>query len=70
MLDQIARLEGASKSAIVARAVERYRRERILEQANDARARVLAKPEAVADLKAEDDLWDRTVGDGLEDEAW
>lgn len=59
-----------SMSAIIERAVDLYRREQILRQANAAWAKLMEDPEAKAELDAEDALWDATVGDGLEDDPW
>lgn len=48
----------------------RARRQRILEQANLAWARLLDDPEFKAEMDAEDALWDNTVADGLEDDPY
>lgn len=61
---------GESMTAIIERAVDLYRREQILLQANAAWAKLMEDPEAKAELDAEDALWDATVGDGLEDDPW
>ncbi len=52
---------------IVARAVERYRRQRILEATNEAYAALRADPRAWAEIEAERALWENTLGDGLLD---
>lgn len=49
---------------------DRVRRERILEQANLAWARLLEDPEFKAEMDAEDALWENTVADGLEDDPY
>ena len=57
-------------AAIVERAVERYQREQLLGEANDAWAALQADPATMADIEREQALWDRTLGDGLERETW
>ena len=69
ILDQLAELDGATKSAIVARAVEHYRYERMLERANEEWAAILADPAAAA-ARTEDALWDETVADGIGEREW
>ncbi len=58
---------GVPMTAIVERAVELYRRQQILEQANAAYAALRADPEAWAEVQAERALWDATLADGLEE---
>jgi predicted transcriptional regulator len=53
---------------VLAEAVEQYRRQRILQQTNDAYAALRADPEAWREVEAERALWDRALEDGLEDE--
>ncbi|HUG16147.1 MAG TPA: hypothetical protein VMM78_14145 [Thermomicrobiales bacterium] len=55
---------------ILDRAVERYRRDRLLEVANEAWAEVLADPVARAEVEREDAVIDAMMGDGLEAEEW
>jgi hypothetical protein len=57
-----------SMQAVVIQAVEAYRRQRILEQANAAFAALRQDPAAWAQEQAERAEWDATLGDGLEDD--
>lgn len=69
-LQDLSSQSGESMTAIIERAVDLYRREQILAQANAAWSTLMQDPESRADFEAEDAVWDATVGDGLEDEAW
>lgn len=69
-LSDLAAQSGESMTAIVEHAVDRYRREQVLLQANAAWSELMLDPEFRAEMAAEDALWDTTVGDGLEDELW
>ena len=70
ILRELAGQSGDSMTVIVERAVERYQREQLLTGANEAWAVLQADPVARADIEAEQALWDQTLGDGLEREAW
>ena len=77
-LDQIARVTGYSRQDILDKAVCSLERETILKQANEAYARVRSNKKelqedpsfakAMADTQEELDLWESSLGDGLEDE--
>lgn len=55
-------------TVILSRAVERYRREHLLRDANDAWVAMKTDPAAMRELEGEDTVWDATLMDGLEDE--
>jgi predicted DNA-binding protein len=59
---------GESLQDIIAAAVEQYRRNRILEQANQAYAALKSDPEAWQKLLDERSEWDDTLADDLDDE--
>jgi hypothetical protein len=69
-LRELAAESGESMMSIIEQAIERYRRERWLEEANQEWAAIQADPQAKAEIAAEQALWDSTLGDGLEKEAW
>ena len=58
-----------SMQDIVAKAVEAYRRQQILELSNAAYAALKADPQAWQDMRDERAVWDVTLADGLEDEV-
>lgn len=66
MLQELARTAGASMQEVVERAVELYRRQRILAATNAAYAVLQADPAAAQELKEERAAWDVTLADGLE----
>ncbi|MHB8767178.1 MAG: toxin-antitoxin system protein [Deferrisomatales bacterium] len=51
---------------VVARAVDAYRRDRILDEANEAYAAMYRNPKVAEELARELDEWDATLADGLE----
>jgi len=56
----------SSMTKLVERAVEAHRNELLLKAHNEAWARdMIEDPEAIAELEAERELWDRTVADGM-----
>ncbi len=57
-----------SMQDVLAKAVEAYRRQRFLEDANADYERLRADPAAWAEELAERKLWDATLLDGLEDD--
>jgi predicted transcriptional regulator len=65
-LRQLAEEEHETMQAILARALERYRRERMFERADEVYAAMTA--EEWAEEEAERALWDTTLMDGLEDD--
>ncbi|MGA3018309.1 MAG: toxin-antitoxin system protein [Bryobacteraceae bacterium] len=50
--------------AVLEKAIERYRREKFLEDANAAYAALKANPRTWRDEIAERELWESTLGDG------
>jgi len=67
-LRTLAAADGESMTDILDRAVERYRRDRLLDVANEAWAEVLADPVARAEVEREDAVIDAMMADGLEAE--
>ncbi len=67
-IKEIAELDGDSVTQVVARAVEAYRRQRMLESLDKAFAALKTDPVAWAEEMAERAEWDATLKDGLEDE--
>ena len=65
-LARLAKETGRAKKEIVARAIDRMRRERILEAANAGFAAQKADPEAWAAELAERAEWDTAIADGLD----
>ena len=70
MLRDLSTRRGEPMTMIVERAVDRYQREQLLSEANDAWAALQADPATVADIEGEQALWEQTLGDGLEREEW
>ena len=64
---QLAAETGASMQEIADRAVEAYRPQLILEQANAAYAELRADPDAWEEESRKRAEWDVTLSDGLED---
>ncbi len=67
-LRELAEQEHESIATIIALAVERYRRERMFERADEIYAAMT--PEEWAEENAERALWDCTLMDGLEDDEY
>src|SRR5438094_10629711 len=62
---------GETMPAILDKAIEEYRRERLMEQVNAAYAALRADPEAWAEWQKEIAVWDATLMDGLDpNERW
>ena len=70
ILREMSAESGESMMSIIEQAIERYRRERWLEEANREWSAILADPQARTEVAAEQALWDNTLADGLEREAW
>lgn len=66
-LRELARESGESLQAVLAKAVEQYRRQRLLGLTNAAYARLRADPEAWREEQAERAAWEATLADGLYD---
>jgi type II secretory pathway component PulK len=67
-IEELAASTGASQVEIVAEAVEKYRRKRLIQEINESFARLRENPEEWADYQRELHEWDATLMDGLEDE--
>jgi predicted DNA-binding protein len=67
ILEEIAAREGRPKSAVLAEAVERYRRERFFRSIDDGYAKLKGDERAWKEELEERALWERTLTDGLED---
>lgn len=67
-LDSLAKKKGQTKKDIIAQAVERMRREEILEAANVGYAAMKSDPVAWREELGERALWESTISDGLKGE--
>ena len=68
-LERLARRSGRSLQATLDEAVEAYRRQRLLEEANEAFAALRVHARSWETEETERRLWDVTIGDGhAEDE--
>ena len=68
VLRELARRQRQPVQTVLKQAIESYRREKFLEEANAAFAALRSKPEAWDEEQQERDIWDQTAGDGLERE--
>jgi len=67
VLRELARQEKRPMAAVLEKAIERYRRQKFLEEANASYAALKANPKKWKEETAERKLWDSTNADGLED---
>lgn len=67
-LRELARKEGRPMQAILDNAIEHYRRERFLRDANSDFAALRESSGSWNEELADRALWERTLGDGLEEE--
>ena len=67
-LRELARQEGESMQAVLDKAIENYRRQKFLDDANAAFATLKSNPKAWKEELEERKLWDLTLNDGLDDE--
>ena len=65
-LRQLAKSEGKPMQAVLDAAIERYQRDKFLDQVNAAFARLKADDKAWNEELAERQAWDRTLMDGLD----
>ena len=65
-LQEMAARSGESIQEILDKAIEQYRRQKFLEEANNAYAALRNNSEAWADEIEEREAWDVTLTDGLE----
>ena len=66
VIQKLARESNQSMQSLIARAVEHYRRQLVLQGANDAYAALRAQPEAWAEEREERRIWEGTLADDLE----
>jgi predicted transcriptional regulator len=65
-LDELAQNTGLSTQQLLEQALEAYRRQRLLQEANAAYEALAADPQAWRDFQQELSDWNETVADGLE----
>jgi len=68
VLRELACRQRQPMQTVLKQAIDSYRREKFLEEANTAFAALRNNPEAWNGEQQERDLWDQTTGDGLERE--
>ncbi|HOS92246.1 MAG TPA: toxin-antitoxin system protein [Armatimonadota bacterium] len=69
VLRELADQSGDSMSTVLEKAIECYRRQRFLEDANAGFTALRANPEEWRDELEERQAWEATLGDGLDDEG-
>ena len=67
ILRELARQEKRPMAAVLEKAIERYRRQKFLEEANASYAALRANRKKWKEEIAERESWDSTNADGLED---
>ena len=67
-LRELARRQRVSIQAVLTQAIDSYRREKFLEEANSAFAALRKDPEGWKQELSERQSWDQTSGDGLDRE--
>jgi predicted transcriptional regulator len=65
-LRELAKRQRQPVQTVLRQAIDHYRREKFLEEANAAFAALKGNPNAWAEEQQERELWDRTAGDGEE----
>ena len=68
VLRELARKQRQPVQTVLKQAIDSYRREKFIEEANAAFAVLRSNPKAWSEEQQERDLWDQTAGDGLERE--
>jgi predicted transcriptional regulator len=68
VLRELARRQKQPVQTVLKQAIDSYRREKFLEDANAAFAALRSNPEAWSEEQQERDLWDRATDEGLERE--
>jgi len=68
VLRELARRQRQPVQTVLKQAIDSYRREKFLEEANAAFAVLRSNSEAWSEEQQERNLWDQTAGDGLERE--
>jgi hypothetical protein len=67
LLQELAQRSGVSMQSILEDALERYRRQQLLDATNAAYAALHLDATAWSDMEQERQAWDQTLADGLED---
>ncbi len=67
-LRELAKREGKSVEAVLDEAIEHYQREKLMDTANAAYARLRIDPEAWREDLTEREVWEATLKDGLDRE--
>jgi hypothetical protein len=71
LLKELSAAKQEPMQAILEVAVEEYRRRCFLESVNEAYAALRSDDRTWAEMRAEQDQWDKALGDGLPpDDAW
>ncbi len=70
MVDELAKQLGLPLQTVVAQAVEAYRRQLIIEEANAAYARLRADSDAARIFDDEHAVFEAALGDGLADDCY
>jgi len=68
VLRELAREQRRPMQTVLREAIDSYRRQKFLEEANAAFAALRGDREARGEEEQEREIWDRTAGDGLEQE--
>jgi len=68
VLRELARRQQQTVQTVLRQAIDSYRREKFLEEANSAFAALRNNADAWSEELQERDLWDQTTSDGLERE--
>jgi hypothetical protein len=68
VLRELSRKERQPMQAVLNQAIESYRRQKFLQQANAAFAALQSDPAAWSEEQREREIWDQAVEDGLERE--
>jgi predicted transcriptional regulator len=68
VLRELAHRQRQPVQMVLRQAIENYRREKFLEEANAAFAALRTNADSWSEEQQERDLWDQTAGDGLERE--
>ena len=66
VLRELARRQRQSIQTVLKQAIDSYRREKFIEEANAAFAALRSNPEAWNEEQQERQIWDHTTADGLE----
>jgi predicted DNA-binding protein len=70
LINQLSQSAGLSMQEVVAEALDIYRRQQVLREANAGYARVREQKALLEELHAEEKEWDQTLADGLAEYEW